>query len=500
MQVRCTNPRAGLTKIGEARSITQVTFGLSLTNLSMNIALLGPTGAGKGTQCTALCGAYDLQHLSTGDLFREHVTRQTALGLLARKYMDAGELVPDEVVEAMIEEQIRKTEPGRGLLFDGFPRTEGQARFLDELLSSLNRQMDAVILLDIPEEEIVRRLTGRLVCQQCHQPYNQSLRPPNRPGRCDLCDGELAPVPQDHPELVHSRLQAFRRSCAHVLDHYRRSHRLHIIDARPTVDRIQTAIDESLKRPRAEHLPLAPTPTLLLETHEPRLLPPAHTLAGQLNLVLLGGPGSGKGTQAESISREFHLPHIATGDLFRENLKNDTDLGRLAKGYMNRGELVPDEITEAMVRERLARPDTAPGFVLDGFPRTLPQALALSDILRRFHRRISGVLYIAVSDEAIVQRLSGRWICRQCQAPYHLQFKPPAHPGICDLCNGPLIQRDDDNPVTVRARLKTFHCQTEPLIEHYSKAGLLHEIRGENSVREVTAQAADLIRQLAVQT
>jgi adenylate kinase len=462
----------------------------------MNIALLGPTGAGKGTQSTALAGALDLQHFSTGDLFREHVTRQTALGLLARKYMDAGELVPDEVVEAMIEEQIRKSEPGRDLLFDGFPRTEGQAHFLDELFASLNRRLDAAILLDLPEEFIIQRLTGRLVCQQCHQPYNPSLRPPARAGRCDLCDGELAPIAQDHPEMVHSRLQAFRRSCAPVLDYYRRSGRLHVIDARGTVDEVQFAIDESLKRPQpSELIPHAPV-ELLLETQEPALLPPARAVTGQLNLVLLGGPGSGKGTQAESLSREFKLPHIATGDLFRENLKNDTDLGRLAKGYMNRGELVPDEVTEAMVRERLARPDTAPGFVLDGFPRTLPQAMALADILHRFRRHLTGVIYIAVSDEAIVQRLSGRWICRNCQAPYHLQFKPPAKAGVCDLCGGPLIQRDDDNATTVRSRLKTFHAQTEPLIEHYTKAGLLHKVQGENAVKEVTTQAVSIIRQL----
>lgn len=462
----------------------------------MNIALLGPTGAGKGTQSTALAGAFDLQHFSTGDLFREHVTRQTALGLLARKYMDAGELVPDEVVEAMIEEQIRKSEAGRGLLFDGFPRTEGQAHFLAELFASLQQHLDVAILLDLPEEYIIQRLTGRLVCQQCCQPYNPALRPPVRAGRCDLCDGELAPVAQDHPELVHSRLQAFRRSCAPVLDYYRRSGRLHVIDARGTVDEVRRAIEASLKRPKLTPL-LPPAPlNLLLTTSEPPLLPPASPATNQLNLVLLGGPGSGKGTQAESLSREFNLPHIATGDLFRENLKHDTDLGRLAKGYMNRGELVPDEVTEAMVRERLARADVAPGFVLDGFPRTLPQAMALADILHRFRRQLTSVIYIAVSDEAIVQRLSGRWICRNCQAPYHLQFKPPAKPGVCDLCGSPLIQRDDDNPTTVRARLRTFHAQTEPLIEHYAKAGLLHKVQGENGVKEVTGQAVNIIRQL----
>ena len=172
-----------------------------------------------------------------------------------------------------------------------------------------------------------------------------------------------------------------------------------------------------------------------------------------LDLVLLGGPGSGKGTQAEQLEKQLKLPHIATGDLFRDNLKNATDLGKLAKTYMDRGELVPDDVTEAMVEERLARPDTRDGFILDGFPRTLPQAQALMEMMAALQRRISGVIYIKVSDEAIVGRLSGRLICRNCQTPFHQQFKPPHKSGVCDGCGGELYQRDDDNPNTVCARL-----------------------------------------------
>ncbi|OGA50192.1 MAG: adenylate kinase [Betaproteobacteria bacterium RIFCSPLOWO2_12_FULL_62_58] len=216
-----------------------------------------------------------------------------------------------------------------------------------------------------------------------------------------------------------------------------------------------------------------------------------------LDLVLLGGPGSGKGTQAEQLSKQFKLPHIATGDLFRDNLKNATDLGKLAKTYMDRGELVPDDVTEAMVEERLSRPDTHDGFILDGFPRTLPQAQALMDMMAGLQRRIAGVLYINVSDEAIVSRLSGRLICRNCQTPYHKQFKPPKKPDVCDNCGGALYQRDDDNPNTVRARLKTFHGQTEPLIEYYDKAGLLHEISGEGEVSQVIERSVSAARNLA---
>lgn len=215
-----------------------------------------------------------------------------------------------------------------------------------------------------------------------------------------------------------------------------------------------------------------------------------------MNIVLLGGPGSGKGTQAELLCAELGLPHVSTGDLFRENLRQATDLGRLAKTYMERGELVPDDVTEALVAERLARPDAQAGFILDGFPRTVSQAEALTAMLADQGRTLSGVLFVNVSDEAIVDRLSGRLICRSCQAPFHKQFKPPRTPGICDACGGELYQRADDNPATVRARLATFHEQTEPLVEYYRRSGLLHEVSGEGEVAEVSARSLAAVREI----
>lgn len=218
----------------------------------------------------------------------------------------------------------------------------------------------------------------------------------------------------------------------------------------------------------------------------------------RLDLVLLGGPGSGKGTQAERLSAHFHLPHIATGDLFRENLKQGTALGELAKSFMHRGELVPDSVTDAIVRERLSRPDACAGFILDGFPRTLSQARALTDMMAHLERRLAGVLFIRVTDEEIVRRLSGRLICRSCQASYHSQFKPPVRASACDACGGALYQRDDDTPATVRARLETFHARTEPLVAYYERGGLLVDIMGEGDVSQVaerTVAAAGSIRQ-----
>ena len=216
-----------------------------------------------------------------------------------------------------------------------------------------------------------------------------------------------------------------------------------------------------------------------------------------MNIVFLGAPGSGKGTQADRLCEQFNVPHIATGDLFRENLKNETELGKLAKGFMDCGELVPDDVTVAMVRERFSRSDAQTGFVLDGFPRTLAQAEALTQMLNKMGRQLDGVIYIKVSDEEIVKRLSGRIICKECQTPFHKIFNPfkscPYH-----KCHGEyLYQRDDDKPETVRARLETYHTQTAPLIEYYQQAGLLIEIDGEGEVSEITERMLAAARQLS---
>ncbi len=204
-------------------------------------------------------------------------------------------------------------------------------------------------------------------------------------------------------------------------------------------------------------------------------------------LILLGPPGSGKGTQAERLKEQLGLPHVASGDLFRESIGHETELGLLAKRYIDRGQLVPDDVTIAMVRERLQQPDCDEGVILDGFPRTLAQAEALDKILASRDRALTEVLYINVPDEELVRRLSGRRICRQCQTPYHLVFNPPAEEGVCDECGGELYQRDDDQPETVRARLKVYHEQTAPLIDYYRQAGLLVEVDGEGDIETVNA-------------
>lgn len=464
----------------------------------MNIAFIGPSGVGKGTHADKLSARYNLQHISTGDLLRQNLASYSALGILARKYMEQGELVPDEIVDAMIEESARKLGPDKGTLFDGFPRTAYQARFLDDLLKQLNRTLDAVIYLKVSDEEIVNRLSGRLTCRKCQTPYHTTIKPPKVAVVCDLCGGQLYQRSDDSADMVRTRLRVFHRTTGQLVDYYTDTKKLVIVPGEGTIDAVNARIVEALEAVKTQGYEFATRQQVeaITAVRAAGLLP-EQLARPSLDLVLLGGPGSGKGTQAEQLSKQFKLPHIATGDLFRDNLKNATDLGKLAKTYMDRGELVPDDVTEAMVEERLSRPDTHDGFILDGFPRTLPQAQALMDMMASLQRRITGVLYINVSDEAIVNRLSGRLICRNCQAPYHQQFKPPQQPDVCDNCGGALYQRDDDNPNTVRARLRTFHGQTEPLIEYYDKAGLLHEISGEGEVSQVVERSISAVRDLA---
>ncbi|MFA4835408.1 MAG: adenylate kinase [Dehalococcoidia bacterium] len=207
-----------------------------------------------------------------------------------------------------------------------------------------------------------------------------------------------------------------------------------------------------------------------------------------MNIILLGAPGAGKGTQAVVLVKEKKLAHIASGDLFRAAQSSGTELGKIAKSYMEKGELVPDEVTVKMVLERIQKPDCANGFLLDGFPRTIPQAEALDKALAGQKKAIDKVVCVDVPEAELIKRLSGRWICRKCQAPFHLVDAPPKVAGKCDHCGGELYQRADDNEKTVRNRLEVYMKQTSPLIEYYKKAGKLLAVNGKQSVDAVSKE------------
>ncbi|WP_375486655.1 adenylate kinase [uncultured Jatrophihabitans sp.] len=212
-----------------------------------------------------------------------------------------------------------------------------------------------------------------------------------------------------------------------------------------------------------------------------------------MRLVLVGPPGAGKGTQAEFIAEHFGIPKVSTGDIFRANVSGGTDLGRLAKKYMDAGDLVPDEVTNAMVRDRLAQPDAADGFLLDGFPRNVSQAGELDDMLDEIGAPLSVVLDLEVEHDEVVKRLSGRRTCKKCGHVWHLEYDPPATPGICDRCGGDLYQRDDDHPDTVRHRLEVYAAQTAPLIDFYRERDKLVSIDALGAVEDVTERAITVL-------
>lgn len=215
-------------------------------------------------------------------------------------------------------------------------------------------------------------------------------------------------------------------------------------------------------------------------------------------ILLMGGPGAGKGTQADVLVKRYGVPHIASGDLFRDHLKRETPLGKLAKGFMDRGELVPDDVTIGMIRERLKQPDAEGGALLDGFPRTIAQAEALDSLLAEFDGRVNVALYVRVREAVLLERLAGRWTCRGPQQHvYHMLFNPPKVPGICDIDGTELFQRADDTAEVQSRRIKVFFEQTAPLIEYYRQRGLLVEIDGE---QPIAAVSADLVKAVEAAT
>lgn len=212
-----------------------------------------------------------------------------------------------------------------------------------------------------------------------------------------------------------------------------------------------------------------------------------------MKIIMLGAPGAGKGTQAKKIAAKYEIPHISTGDIFRANIKEGTELGTKAKAFMDRGELVPDELTCDLVVDRISKPDAANGYVLDGFPRTIPQAEALTRALKERGEAIDFAVNVEVPDENIVRRMGGRRACLKCGATYHVEYNPPKQENICDVCQGELVLRDDDQPETVQKRLSVYHAQTQPLIEYYQAEGVLAEVDGTQDIDVVFRNITEIL-------
>jgi adenylate kinase len=222
-------------------------------------------------------------------------------------------------------------------------------------------------------------------------------------------------------------------------------------------------------------------------------------VAQELNLILFGPPGAGKGTQAERLRKDFELPYIATGDMLRANVKDETELGKQAKAFMDAGDLVPDELILAMAADRLNEDDAQDGFILDGFPRTIEQAQALEKQLTEMGRRVTAALLIDVPDEEVIRRLSGRRMCVKSGHSYHVEFDPPKHEGVCDQDGSRLVQRDDDKPDVIENRLRVYHDKTKPLVDYYDKLGLMRRIDGTREPADVHGHIRAVIATLRLE-
>ena len=212
-----------------------------------------------------------------------------------------------------------------------------------------------------------------------------------------------------------------------------------------------------------------------------------------MKIIMLGAPGAGKGTQAKKIAEKYGIPHISTGDIFRANIKNETELGKKAKEYMDQGLLVPDELTCDLVTDRIKNDDCKNGFILDGFPRTIPQAEALTKALEKMGQKMDFAIDVDVPDSAIIERMSGRRACLKCGASYHIVTIPPKQEGICDNCGAELVQRDDDKPETVQKRLTVYHEQTQPLIDYYKNEGILKTVDGTKDFEDVFTAITEIL-------
>ena len=212
-----------------------------------------------------------------------------------------------------------------------------------------------------------------------------------------------------------------------------------------------------------------------------------------MKIIMLGAPGAGKGTQAKKIADKYQVPHISTGDIFRANIKEGTELGLKAKQFMDQGLLVPDEVTIGMLLDRIHQEDCVNGYVLDGFPRTIPQAESLTEALSGMGEAIDYAIDVDVPDENIVNRMAGRRACLKCGATYHVEFAPPKKEGVCDVCGSELVLRDDDKPETVQKRLSVYHEQTQPLIEYYKEKGVLHSVDGTQAMDAVFESITEIL-------
>ncbi len=372
----------------------------------LNIALFGPPGAGKGTQSKKLLKKYNLTYISTGDMLRSEISEGSDLGMKAKSIIEKGGLVDDELIIQLIEKKIKTNPDSRGILFDGFPRTTVQAYILEGLLLRMNTSLNCMISLEVPEDELIERLLLRA----------------KDSGRAD-----------DTLDVIKVRLQEYENKTKPVANFYNKKEKYFPINGVGKIDDIFESIVEIIEKTKTKN---------------------------QNNIVLLGKPGSGKGTQGNLLAQEFGLVYISTGKLMRQEIKDGTEIGKLAKPYMDKGEIVPDEIPIQLIERKISENPHVNGFVFKGFPRTLIQAYILDGLLQRENLSVSALVDMKISTLEAIKRLSARSKTEKAR-PY------------------------DYSTELIVNRLEQYKEKTLPVIEYYKNQGKYYSIKAEGSEQEV---------------
>lgn len=387
----------------------------------LNIALFGPPGAGKGTQSKLLLKKYNLTYISTGDILREEIANQTELGKEAKGIIEKGGLVPDDIIVQIIEKRVTMNLNTAGILFDGFPRTVVQAYILEGLLSKMNTSLTCMLSLEVPKDELINRMLERAKVG----------------GRAD-----------DTMEVIKVRLEEYENKTKPVIEFYKEKNKYFPIDGVGSVETIFGNLVDTIESTMKQDF---------------------------FNVVLLGKPGSGKGTQGELLARKHNLVYISTGKLLRKEIAGNTEIGQIAKPYMDRGEIVPDEIAIRLIEKKIHHHPSAAGFVFKGFPRTVVQAYILDGLLRRINSRVSCMLNLKLSTLDAIKRLNDRGKTDR-KRPY------------------------DTSTDMILNRLDEYEKKTKPVIEYYKKQTIFFEVDGagnEDAVNERLEEAmVKAVRQL----
>lgn len=383
----------------------------------LNIALFGPPGAGKGTQSTKLLEKYNLTYISTGDMLRKEIAEGSALGREAKSVIASGGLVSDELIVKIIEKTIRMNTTSKGILFDGFPRTTVQAYILEGLLLRLNSSLDCMISLDVPEKELINRLLLRAKTS----------------GRTD-----------DTLDVIKVRLREYEEKTKPVADFYAKKNKYFQVNGVGEIDEIFENIVETIQKNRKKEY---------------------------TNIVILGKPGAGKGTQGKIIADKHNLVYISTGAMLRQEVANNSEIGRIAKPYMEKGQIVPDEIPIKMIENKIESNPNADGFVFKGFPRTIVQAYILDGLLQREDMELTGMIEMRISTLEAVKRLSSRAHTDRAR-PY-------------DMTTDLIVDR-----------LEQYRMKTQPVNDYYKKQGKFHTVKATGSEEEVFRRLSEQIEEI----